>query len=79
MSKAGVWAVVAAFFFGIVGSILTFVPPQNLVQIGLGFGRHNDRVLIGVLALIIAVVCVYKLLTLVWEYKVPRKHSKKKK
>jgi hypothetical protein len=78
MSKAGVWAVVVAFFFGIIGAILTFVPPQTIVAIGFGFGRHNDRVLIGVLCLIIAEVAVYKLLTLVWSFEVRARKKRKK-
>lgn len=77
MSKVGVWAVIIAFVAGIAGSILTFVPPQTLREAGLDFLRHNDRVLIGVLLLVIAAVAVYKLLTLVWEFEKPKRKAKK--
>ena len=79
MSKVGVWSVIVAFVSGIAGSILTFVAPQTLRAAGLDFLRHNDRVLIGVVLLVIAAVAVYKLLTLVWEFeRKPRKAAAKK-
>lgn len=77
MSKSAVWSVIVVFFFGIIGSILTFLPPRLIASSLIGFGRHNDRVLIGILSLIIAAVGVYKLLTLVWEYEHPKSKAKK--
>ncbi|MBI4150796.1 hypothetical protein HY492_01590 [Candidatus Woesearchaeota archaeon] len=58
------WSIIIAFVAGIPGAILTFVDPRTLVAWGLGFGRHNDRVLAGVLLLIIAFVSICKFLTL---------------
>jgi|GEM_PF-6338413 len=79
MSKAAVWSVIVAFAAGIIGSILTFVEPRLLAAAGLDVLTASDRILIGVLLLIIAAVAVYKLLTLVWEYEVPKKPSKSRK
>jgi hypothetical protein len=80
MSKSAVWSVITVFLAGILGSILTFVAPKTVIAIGLGFGRHDDRVLVGILLLIIAEVSVYKLLTLVMgspQKSVPAKKRKK--
>lgn len=55
---AGIVTVVA----GALGSVLTFVDPRTVISWGLGFGRHNDRVLIGVLLLEIAFVSAYWLI-----------------
>ena len=50
--------------FGIIGSILTFTPYKILKNtLNLGFGlRHNDHVMIGTIALIVAVVSLYKVI-----------------
>lgn len=83
MNKA-VWSVIVAFVSGIAGSILTFVPPQVIRSWGLDFGRHDDRVLIGVLAIIVCVVAVYKLLLILFgkpqkTIAAPAKRAKKSK
>jgi len=44
----------------IIGIIYTFVPPKIIVSWGIGFLRHNDRVLIGILCLIITTILIYK-------------------
>mgnify|MGYP001619032710 FL=1 len=75
------WSIVVAFVAGIPGAILTFIDPRTLVAWGVGFGRHNDRVLVGVLLLIVAFVSLYKFLTLLGKSKVdekPRKLKRKK-
>ena len=54
---------IAAVVLGIVGVVFTFVPYRTLTKtMHLGFGlRHNDHVMIGIIALTIAVVAVYAL------------------
>ena len=56
--------VVSIIIFGVIGSLYTFTPYKILKNIlNLGFGlRHNDHVMIGTLALIIAVVSLYKII-----------------
>ncbi|MBI4145297.1 hypothetical protein HY493_03760 [Candidatus Woesearchaeota archaeon] len=83
MNKAVV-SVITAFVAGIAGSILTFVPPQVIRSWGLDFGMHDDRVLIGVFALVICVVAVYKLLLILFgkpekAFAAPARHAKKPK
>ena len=53
---------ISALFFGIIGSVYLFTPYKTLKNIlKLGFGlRHNDHVMVGTIALIIAVVSLYK-------------------
>ena len=56
--------VVSIVIFGIIGSLYIFTPYKilkNTLNIGLGL-RHNDHVMIGTLALIIAVVSLYKII-----------------
>ena len=55
---------ITAIVFGAIGSLYTFTPYKTLKNIlNLGFGlRHNDHVMIGTIALIIAVVSFYKIL-----------------
>lgn len=74
---AGIVAVIA----GIIGATLTFVDPRTIVAWGLGFGRHNDRVLVGVLLLEIAFVAVYWIVAGKKSVKKvkPAKKSKKRK
>ncbi len=54
----------SALIFGIIGSIFTFVPYKTLKNVlNLGFGlRHNDHVMIGIIALIIAIVSFYRII-----------------
>jgi uncharacterized membrane protein YidH (DUF202 family) len=56
-----------AIIFGIIGSVYTFPQYKFLTQtLKLGFGlSHNDHVIIGSAALTIAIVAVYKLITLI--------------
>ena len=74
-----VLSVVIAFVAGIAGSVLTFVSPQVIRAAGLNFGTHNDRILVGVLLLVVFCVAVYKLLMLVWEFEKPKKTKSKRK
>lgn len=56
--------VVSAVISGIIGAIYTFTPYKtlkNVLNIGLGL-RHNDHVMIGIIALIIAVVSFYRII-----------------
>ncbi|MBI5391517.1 hypothetical protein HZB00_00790 [Candidatus Woesearchaeota archaeon] len=54
--------VIAVIIYGIMGSFYAFVDPRTIVKLGLGLGiRHNDRVLIGIILLIIAVSLIYSL------------------
>jgi hypothetical protein len=53
---------IAAILLAIIGAIYTFMPPQTIVAWGIGFLRHNDRVLFGILCLEIAAIFVFKLL-----------------
>jgi phosphotransferase system glucose/maltose/N-acetylglucosamine-specific IIC component len=62
MKKLG--SVIIAVVAGGLGWILTFVNPKTVIAWGLGFGRHNDRVLVGVLLLVIAFVSLYKFVSL---------------
>ena len=62
---------------GALGSMFTFVNPKTIVAWGLGFGRHNDRVLVGCLLLVISAVCIYKVITLLGKAKVSSKKAKK--
>ncbi|MAE49402.1 hypothetical protein CMI48_01095 [Candidatus Pacearchaeota archaeon] len=56
-----------AIIFGIMGSVYTFPQYKFLTQtLKLGFGlSHNDHVIIGAAGLTIALVAVYKLITLI--------------
>ncbi len=76
MSKT-IGSLLIAFFTGIPGAFFTFVDPRTVVSMGLGFARHNDRVLIGVLLLIISFVSVYKFLTLILNKTEKKKKSSK--
>ncbi|HLD33684.1 MAG TPA: hypothetical protein VJB66_03085 [Candidatus Nanoarchaeia archaeon] len=53
-----------AIILGIVGIAYTFTPYKLLTKtLKIGFGlRHNDHVMIGIVALTIAVVAVYALI-----------------
>jgi len=53
-----------ALWFLIIGVILAllFLPPKLIISWGLGIGRHNDRVLVGTIGLLVAVVSAYRLL-----------------
>ena len=55
---------ISAIVFGVVGLVYTFTPYKTLKNIlNLGFGlRHNDHVMIGTIALIIAVASLYKII-----------------
>ena len=54
---------VVFFAAGLVLAIVyLFLPPKLIISLGLGILRHNDRVLIGTIGLIIAFVCGYKLI-----------------
>lgn len=55
---------ISSFVFGLIGAVYTFTPYKTLKNVfKLGFGlRHNDHVMIGTIALIIAVVSLYKVL-----------------
>ena len=54
---------IAAIILGVVGGVFTFTPYKILTRtLHLGFGlRHNDHIMIGIIALTIAVVAVYAL------------------
>ena len=56
--------IISTIVFGAFGALYTFTPYKILKNIlNLGFGlRHNDHVMIGTIALIIAVVSFYKIL-----------------
>ncbi len=58
--KKGVKQWILAVILAIVGMIYTFVPPQTIVSWGIGFLRHNDRVLFGILCLLVSIVLVFK-------------------
>ena len=55
---------VSTVIFGIIGAIYTFTPYKTLKNVlNLGFGlRHNDHVMIGIIALVTAVVSFYKII-----------------
>ena len=42
--------------------IFLFLPPKMIISWGFGFIRHNDRVMIGTIGLIVAVVSGYRLI-----------------
>ncbi len=46
--------------FAIIGIIYTFVPNETIISLGIGILRHNDRVLIGSISLIIAAVLIFR-------------------
>ena len=54
----------SAIIFGAIGALFTFTSYKTLKNsLGLGFGlRHNDHVMIGIIALIIAIVSLYRIL-----------------
>ena len=54
---------VSAIVFGVIGSVFMFTPYKILKNtLHLGFGlRHNDHVMIGTIALIVAVISLYKI------------------
>ena len=54
---------IAVIVFGIIGSVFMFTPYKILKNtLNLGFGlRHNDHVMIGTIALIVAVISLYKI------------------
>lgn len=52
----------AAIVFAVVGSVYEFTPPKIIISWGLGFLRHNDRVLFGAICLILAAVFLFKAL-----------------
>ncbi|HLD33332.1 MAG TPA: hypothetical protein VJB66_01305 [Candidatus Nanoarchaeia archaeon] len=55
---------ITAIVLGIVGIVFTFTPYKMLTRtlhLGLGL-RHNDHIMIGIIALTIAVVAVYALI-----------------
>ena len=56
--------IISAIAFGAIGALYTFTPYKTMKNIlNLGFGlRHNDHVMIGITALIIAIVSFYKIL-----------------
>ena len=56
--------IISAIVFGAIGALYTFTPYKILKNIlNLGFGlRHNDYVMIGIIALVIGVVSFYKIL-----------------
>ncbi|MEK6849620.1 MAG: hypothetical protein AABY01_03560 [Nanoarchaeota archaeon] len=73
---------IVAVVTGVIGATLTFVDPRVIVKWGLGFGRHNDRVLVGVLLIEIAIVAIYTLIAkkkAVQKATKPAKKSKKRK
>ena len=57
---------IIAGLFGLIGSVYTFPQYKFLTEtLKLGFGlTHNDHVIIGSAGLTIAIVAVYKLVTL---------------
>ena len=56
--------VISTIVFGVIGALYTFTPYKILKNIlNLGFGlRHNDHVMMGTIALVIGIVCFYKIL-----------------
>ena len=60
--KARMRYLIAAIILTIVGAIYTFVPPDTLMDWGIAFLRHNDRVLIGILCLLTAIVFLYRVI-----------------
>ncbi len=61
--KTKIKYLIASIIFGVVGILYTFTPYKKIKGVlGIGFGlRHNDHVIIGTIALIIAVVSLYKI------------------
>lgn len=58
-----IWRTVIMIVLGAVGSFYTFVDPRTIAQWGLGLGmRHNNRVMIAILLLIVAVAMVYAMI-----------------
>ncbi|MBS3147408.1 hypothetical protein J4219_00825 [Candidatus Woesearchaeota archaeon] len=45
-----------------IALVYLFLPPKLIISAGLGILRHNDRVMIGTLGLIIAFVSAYALI-----------------
>ncbi|MBI4147729.1 hypothetical protein HY490_00390 [Candidatus Woesearchaeota archaeon] len=65
MSKKGY---LILFLVGLALAIVfMFLPPKLIISWGLGIARHNDRVMIGTVGLILAYVSAYKLFRLVRE------------
>lgn len=58
--KRKAWELAGAGVLLVVGSFYTFTPPKTLIAWGIGFLRHNDRVLFGILCLILAGVLAFK-------------------
>ena len=53
---------ISFFVFGAIGALYTFTPLKIIRKLNLGFNlRHNDHVMIGTIALIIAIVSLYKI------------------
>ncbi|MBI2576544.1 hypothetical protein HYV84_04985 [Candidatus Woesearchaeota archaeon] len=51
---------VVLIVFGIAGSFYMFLPAKMVKSLGLTLGlRHNDHVMIGIIALILAVAALY--------------------
>ncbi len=54
------WKLVTMVVTGVVGSFYLFTNPRLIVQWGLGLGtRHNNRVIIGAILLIVAISLVH--------------------
>ena len=55
---------ISAIVFGLIGSVFMFTPYKILKNtLNLGFGlRHNDHVMVGTIALIIAIISLYKII-----------------
>ncbi|HLC85434.1 MAG TPA: hypothetical protein VJH22_06595 [Candidatus Nanoarchaeia archaeon] len=58
-TKTAIWCLVIG---AILALLFLFLPPKLIISWGLGIGRHNDRVLVGTIGLLVAVVSAYRLL-----------------
>ncbi len=57
-TKKAIWCLVIG---AILALIFLFLPPKLIISWGLGIGRHNDRVMLGTIGLVVAVVSAYRL------------------
>ncbi len=59
--KTEIKFLISSISFSIIGGVYIFTPYKTLKNVlGIGFGlRHNDHVMIGAIALIIAIVSLY--------------------
>lgn len=55
-------ALLALIIGGSLAILYIFLPPKLVISMGLGILRHNDRVMIGTIGLIIAFVSAYSLI-----------------